>query len=84
LTPDDEKTDSPAAYSKSAEAGNPGKSTAADSNGKPTEAGIAMIVSDPPASEVAAKLAAEQPDYIVINANRSGVASRKEMDVLIR
>lgn len=84
VTPHDEKTDSPAVYGKSTEADSNGKSTAADSNGKPTEAGIAMIVSDPPASEVAAKLAAEQPDYIVINANRSGVASRKEMDVLIR
>lgn len=40
-----------------------------------TEAGIKMIVSEPPSEEI--------PDYICLNANRGGVADRKEKDVLI-
>ena len=69
---------------KLSEAGSPGKLAEAGSPATSTAAGISMIVSDPPASEAAARLAASQPDYLVINVNRSGVASRKEMDVLIR
>ncbi|HWQ78395.1 MAG TPA: cell wall hydrolase [Anaerovoracaceae bacterium] len=43
------------------------------------ENSIAMVVSDPPASETAEA----QPDYIILNANRGGVADRQEMDVLV-
>lgn len=40
-----------------------------------TEAAIEIIVSEPPAEK--------QPDYILSNANRGGIADRKEKDVLI-
>lgn len=40
-----------------------------------TTAGIQMIVSEPPAQA--------QPDYILSNANRGGIADRKEKDVLV-
>lgn len=40
-----------------------------------TEPAIEVMVSDPPPEE--------QPDYICLNANRGGVADRKEKDVLI-
>lgn len=40
-----------------------------------TTAGIQMIVSEPPTQA--------QPDYILSNANRGGIADRKEKDVLV-
>lgn len=47
----------------------------AEEVGAATEAAIEIIVSEPPAEK--------QPDYILSNANRGGIADRKEKDVLI-
>lgn len=48
---------------------------AADSDSQAADGSIEMIVSGPPAEE--------SPDYVLLNANRGGVADRKEKDVLI-
>lgn len=48
---------------------------AADSDSQSADDSIEMIVSEPPAEE--------NPDYVLTNANRGGVADRKEKDVLI-
>jgi hypothetical protein len=54
---------------------NSGGTSDSDSTFVPTDSGIELVVSEPPA-EI-------QPDYICLSVNRGGVANRKEKDVLI-